>query len=302
MRVFITGGTGFLGRPLCAALVRAGHTVTVLSRAPSGVTNLCGAEVKSFASLDAWTPEITFDAVINLAGAAILDARWSESRKRLLRDSRITLTDALVRRIAASDRKPAVLLSGSAIGFYGDRGDLVVDEHGPAGTDFTARLCADWETAARQATAFGVRVCLLRTGLVLHPENGILGRMLLPFRLGLGGQLGTGNQWMSWIHRDDWIALALRLLADASATGAFNLTAPAPVTNTAFTQLLGCVLNRPVPFVAPAFLLRAALGERAQLLLASQRALPRKAESLGFTFAYPALESALRALLGQTHE
>jgi uncharacterized protein (TIGR01777 family) len=298
MRILVTGGTGFLGRPLCAALVRAGHQVTVLSRTPSGVADLCGAAVESLASLDAWTPEITFDAVINLAGAPIVDVRWSESRKRLLRDSRIALTDALMRRIAACDRKPAVLLSGSAVGFYGDGGDLALDEHSPAGTDFAARLCADWETAASQATAFGVRVCFLRTGLVLHPSNGILGRLVLPFRLGLGGKLGTGTQWMSWIHRDDWIALAVRLLADRTATGAFNLTAPAPVANATFTRLLGHVLRRPVIFSAPEFLLRAALGERAQMLLAGQRALPRKAELLGFTFAHPELEDALRSLLG----
>jgi len=299
MRILVTGGTGFLGRPLCAALVREGHAVTVLSRTPSGVADLCGAAVESLAGLDAWTPEITFDAVINLAGAPIVDVRWSESRKRLLRDSRIALTDALMRRLAACDRKPAVLLSGSAVGFYGDGGGLALDEHSPAGTDFAARLCADWETAASQATAFGVRVCFLRTGLVLHPSNGILGRMLLPFRLGLGGKLGTGTQWMSWIHRDDWIALAVRLLADRTAMGAFNLTAPAPVTNATFTRLLGRVLRRPVIFSAPEFLLRAALGERAQMLLAGQRALPRKAESLGFTFAHPELESVFRSLLGQ---
>jgi len=302
MRILMTGGTGFLGRALCAALVRADHEVTVLSRTPSGVAGLCGTAVKGFASLDDWTPDIVFDAVINLAGAPILDARWSASRKRLLRDSRIALTDALVRRIAACDRKPAVLLSGSAVGFYGDCGDLALDEHALAGSDFAARLCADWETAARRASAFGVRVCLLRTGLVLHPSDGILGRMLLPFRLGLGGRLGQGSQWMSWIHRDDWTALALRLLADDAAQGAFNLTAPAPATNATFTRLLGHAVHRPEPFSMPAFLLRALLGERAQMLLASQRALPRKAESLNVSFAYPELDGALRALLGPAND
>ena len=187
--------------------------------------------------------------------------------------------------------------SGSAVGFYGDAGDATLDEAAPAGRDFAARLCADWEQAARAAESAGVRVCLLRTGLVLHASGGVLGRMLPLFRLGLGGRLGSGHQWMSWVHRDDWIALALHLLSDPHARGAFNLTAPEPVTNAAFSAALGHALHRPTPFPAPAAALRLLLGERAQMLLASQRALPRHAELIGHRFLWPTLNDALASLL-----
>lgn len=295
MRILITGGTGFIGRPLCAALACADHEVTVLSREPATVRARCGPGVRALESLDVWRSDSVYDAVINLAGAPIIDARWSAARKRVLRDSRIGLTEALVRRIAANAHRPAVLLSGSAVGYYGDGGEVSLDEASPEGGGFAARLCADWEASAQRAASSGIRVCLLRTGLVLHPSGGLLGNMLTPFRLGLGGRLGRGTQWMSWIHLDDWIALALHLLADPNASGAFNLTAPAPVTNGDFTRTLGHVLQRPVRFPMPAPLLRVLLGERAQMLLCGQRALPRKAEALGFRFAYPSLEPALRS-------
>jgi hypothetical protein len=297
MHILVTGGTGFLGQPLVAALAAAGHNLTVLSRSPGTVSRLCGPGVHALASLDAWRPDTVFDAVINLAGAPIVDRRWTEARKRALLDSRIALTGALVRRIAAAAHKPAVLLSGSAVGIYGDTGDAPLDESAPAGSDFAAQLCAGWENAASLASASGTRVCLLRTGLVLHPSGGLLGRMLLPFKLGLGGRLGNGRQWMSWIHRDDWIALVLRFLSDPSAHGAFNLTAPEPVTNAAFTAALGRTLRRPTLFPAPAPVLRALLGERAQMLLTGQRALPKHADELEFRFAYPELSVALSNLL-----
>lgn len=295
MNILLTGATGFLGLPLTAALAAAGHALTVLSRDPGRAAARCpGARV--WASLEAWSPDIAFDAVINLAGAPIADRRWSAARKRLLRDSRVALTEQLVRRLAAAARPPAVLLSGSAVGFYGDAGDAALDESSPAGDDFAARLCADWEAAARQAEACGTRVCLLRTGLVLHPSGGALGRLLIPFRLGLGGRLGSGRQWMSWISRDDWTALALSLLESPGACGAFNLTAPGPASNAAFTAALAQALRRPAPLPVPAAALRLLLGERAQMLLASQRALPRRAQALGFRFRHPALEGALAGM------
>ncbi len=298
MNILVTGATGFLGQPLAAALRAAGHALTVLSRDPERAAGLCpGARV--WASLDSWRPDTAFDAVINLAGAPIADRRWSDARKRLLRDSRVALTEQLVRHFKEAARPPAVFLSGSAVGYYGDAGDAALDESAPAGADFAARLCAEWEDAARQAELCGTRVCLLRTGLVLHPAGGVLGRLLAPFRLGLGGRLGDGRQWMSWIHRDDWIALVLRLLSDPAARGPFNLTAPEPATNAAFTAALGRALCRPTPFPAPAFALRLLLGERTQMLLASQRALPWSALALGFRFRHPALDDALADILNR---
>ena len=293
MQILVTGGTGFLGRPLVAALVAAGHGVTLLTRDPARAAAHDGTAVRRWSSLDAWQPELAFDAAINLAGAPIADVRWSEARKRLLRDSRIDLTERLVQRARAARRPPAVLLSGSAVGYYGDAGAAALTESAPAGHDFAAQLCADWERAALAAESAGVRVCQLRTGLVLHVSGGVLGRMLPLFRLGLGGRLGSGQQWMSWIHLDDWLALVLLLLSDPHVHGAFNLTAPEPVTNAAFTAALGHALRRPTPLPAPSAALRLLLGERAQMLLSSQRALPRKAQQIGYRFRFPTLVEAL---------
>lgn len=296
MNILVTGATGFLGQPLTAALRADGHALTVLSRDPERAAALClGARV--WASLNAWHPDAAIDAVINLAGAPIAARRWSAARRRLLRDSRVVLTEQLVRRMAAAARPPSVLLSGSAVGYYGDAGDAALDETSPAGEDFAARLCADWEDAARQAEASGTRVCLLRTGLVLHPSGGVLGRLLAPFRCGLGGRLGNGRQWMSWIGRDDWIAFVRHLLSAPSACGAFNLTAPEPVTNAAFTAALAQALRRPAVLPVPAVALRLLLGTRAQMLLASQRARPQNARALNFRFRHPTLGEALADML-----
>ena len=291
MRILITGGTGFIGRPLCAALAADGHDLTVLSRSPERVSARCGAGVTAWRALAEWRDDCCFDAVINLAGEPIFDARWTAERKRRLWDSRVALTRELVARMSRARRRPAVLISGSAIGFYGDQGDAAVSERtGPAG-DFLGTLCAAWEKAAQEAEARGVRVCLLRTGLVLHAGGGMLGRMLTPFRLGLGARLGDGRQWMSWIHLDDWVALTRHMLADPHASGPFNLTAPEPVTNAVFTATLARALHRPALAVAPAWLLRAALGERACLLLTSQRVLPwRVGTTLGCRFRYARLD------------
>jgi len=291
MRILLTGATGFLGGALCRALRVDQYEVTVLSRDPARVAARCGPDVRTLRTLGEWTSETAFDAVVNLAGAPIADRRWSAARRHELRASRVGLTRELVSRLAAARQRPTVLLSASAIGFYGDCGDRELDEGASAGEDFLGLLCAEWEAAAQEAATLGVRVCLLRTGLVLHPSGGVLSRLLPPFRLGLG------CQWMSWIHLDDWVALARRLLEDASASGPFNLTAPQPVTNAFFTAALGRALRRPTPFPVPARLLRLLLGERASLLLASQRVLPRRAEALGYRFRCASLGDALSSCL-----
>lgn len=299
MHILITGGTGLIGRQLCKALLAEGHELTVLSRNPDFVPAKCGTSVHAMAGLDEWRDNQTFDAIINLAGEPIIDARWSAQRKQALWDSRVSLTKILVQRIAATRHKPGVLLSGSAVGFYGNRGDAVLDESAAAGEDFAARLCKAWEDAARVAENSGVRVCLLRTGLILSNDGGLLGRMLLPFRLGLGARLGDGKQWMSWVHIDDYVAMLHNLLRDAQASGPYNMTAPQPATNKEFTETLAKVLHRPAPFIVPARLLKLGMGERACLLLEGQRALPKKMGEAGFRFAFPNLADALHDLLGR---
>lgn len=297
MRILITGGTGLIGQQLCKALLADGHLLTVLSRHPETVAAKCGAAVQPIASLDDWHPEQTFEAVINLAGEPIVDAWWSTKRKQVLRDSRIALTEKLVQRIAAVKQKPSVLLSGSAVGFYGNGGDKELYESTGAGSDFAANLCMDWESAALAAKASGVRVCLLRTGLVLSKSGGLLGKLLLPFKLGMGARLGNGKQWMSWVHIDDYVAMVLRLLQDEKLSGPFNMTAPNPVTNAEFTRVMAHTLHRPAFFIAPDFMLRLAMGERAALMLEGQRALPANLTDAGYQFNYPKLINALDDLL-----
>ncbi len=297
MQILITGGTGLIGRHLCKVLLAAGHQLTVLSRQPASVASKCGSDVKAIATLDEWLPAQHFDAVINLSGEPIADAHWSDERKQVLWDSRIGVTEKLVQRITTAERKPAVLLSGSAIGYYGNGGDTELSETSGVGGDFAAKLCMAWETAALSAEQYGVRVCLLRTGLVLAKEGGLLGKLLLPFKLAMGAQLGNGKQWMSWVHIDDYVAMVIALLNNSQLSGPFNMTAPHPVTNKEFTQKLAHALHRPALFFAPAFFLKFAMGERASLLLEGQRVLPKKLEVFGSKFRYSKLENALNQLL-----
>lgn len=297
MHILITGGTGLIGRQLCKALLAEGHELTVLSRSPASVTVKCGAAVHALASLAEWQPGQAFDAVINLAGEPIVDKRWTAQRKRVLWDSRVTLTGELVRRIAVAEHKPAVLLSGSAVGYYGNRGEAMLDETASAGEGFAAELCKAWEDAARGAENMGVRVCLLRTAPVLSNDGGMLGKMLPAFKLGLGARLGDGKQWMSWVHIADYVAMALGLLRDQHAAGPYNMAAPRPVTNATFTATLAAVLHRPALFAAPAVLLKLAMGERASLLLEGQRVLPMRMEAAHYRFAHPGLVGALHDLL-----
>ena len=236
------------------------------------------------------------DAVVNLAGEGIADKRWTSARKDALRSSRLLSTRTLVRAIKACANPPRVFVSGSGVGYYGAHDDEPVTEVTPPGSDFLARLCVEWEQEARAAESRATRVVIVRTGLALDRDGGALSKMLLPFKLGLGATLGSGRQYMPWIHVDDWTAMVAWIISDERASGAFNVTAPEPVTNREFTRTLGRVLGRPAFFVGPAFVLQLALGELASALITGQRVLPACAEQDGFRFSYPTLEPALRSL------
>jgi uncharacterized protein (TIGR01777 family) len=296
MNVVVAGGTGFLGSALVQRLRGEGHRVKVLTRQtryPDDVSWVPDGSVKSWASVldDA-------DVVINLAGESIAGGRWTESRKVRIRDSRIRATRSLVAAIQQAARRPSAFLSGSAVGYYGPRGDEPLTEQSPAGDDFLAAVCRDWETEALRA-AGTTRVVLLRTGLVLEKDGGALPQMALPFRLFAGGPAGSGRQFYSWIHRDDWIAMVAWAMTTGNVSGPMNVTAPTPLTNRDFSRTLGRVLHRPSFLPAPAFALRIVLGEMADgLLLTGQRVLPALAQSQGYMFRYPTLEPALRAIYG----
>jgi hypothetical protein len=304
MRILVAGGSGFLGTRLTAALTSAGHDVSILSRQVDRESP--GRRGASRAI--AWIPDGSVgpwavacgpvDAVINLAGASIGDGRWSSARKAALLTSRVNATRSLVRFVELASPRPALLINASAIGYYGDRGNDVLTEDAAAGQDFLATLCRDWEAEARRAQSVETRVVLLRTGLVLDPRGGALPRMLLPFRLFAGGPFGSGRQYVSWIHREDWVALVLWLLNARDVAGPVNATAPAPVTNAEFTRALGRALRRPSWLPAPAFALKLALGEMAgPLLLFSQRVVPDCAGRRGFSFSHATLDRAFSNLL-----
>lgn len=304
MRIVIAGGSGFLGRALNAALGRDGHDLTILTRRqglePAG--SRAGARLVTWNPSAAEAPWIDTvhgaDAVINLAGDSIAEGRWTAPKKHRILQSRLEATRSLVAAIERTSAPPGLFLSGSAVGFYGPRGDEIVTESDGAGRDFLASVCAQWEAEAVRAASSRTRVICLRTGLVLDAKGGALPKMLLPFRLGVGGPLGSGRQYMPWIHRQDWVDLVRFLLSAPAASGAVNATAPSPVTNAAFTRTLGRVLRRPAILPAPPFALRLILGEMADaLLLTGQRAVPSAAQRLGFRFAHDDLESALAELL-----
>jgi len=297
MNILITGGTGFLGSALSQNLVARQHQVTVLSRKPETVAKLCGPSVQAVRGMEELGAKDDWHAIINLAGAPIIAARWTPERKQSIRDSRIKLTEKLVAYMATMDKKPSVFISGSAIGYYGDQGDQALTEQAPAGMDFSAHLCQDWEQAAQAAEKLGIRVCLMRTGLVIGPSGGLLQRMLLPFKLGLGGRIGNGRQWMSWIHRNDWVAIAEAILASPDMQGPYNATTPNPCTNIRFTETIAAILNRPALLPAPAAALKILLGEMSELVLGSQRVLPERLLAQGFSFQYPDLADAIKASL-----
>lgn len=300
MDVLVSGSTGLIGSALVPALERAGHRVRRLVRPDSsevdgGVPWEPARGVLDPAALEG------VDAVVNLAGAGLGDKRWNEERKRVLVESRTLSTGLLARTLATLDPTPAVMVSASAVGIYGDRGDDVVTEGSEPGDDFLADLCRRWEDAASPAAAAGIRVVHTRSGVVLSARGGLLGRLLLPFKLGLGGRLGSGRQYMSWITIDDEVAAVLHLLERSDVAGPVNLTTPNPVTNREFVEALGRVLGRPTLIPTPLFPLKLVYGPELveTLSLAGQRVLPTRLEASGFRFAEPEIEGALRAVLGK---
>lgn len=293
MHILLTGGTGLIGRALCRYWQAQGHQLSVWTRQPDKVAALCGPQVRAIKALQE-LDQTPVDAVINLAGAPIADRPWSHKRKALLWSSRIALTETLLAWLESREHKPSVLVSGSAVGWYGDGGERELSEDSPpVNEDFASQLCIAWEETAQRAEAMGVRVVLVRTGLVLSPEGGFLSRLLLPFKLGLGGPIGKGRQWMPWIHIDDQIALIDFLVHQPGARGPYNACAPKPVRNREFAKSLGRVLHRPALIPLPAFFLRLALGELSLLLLGGQRAVPARLLEAGFTFQFTDLPAAL---------
>ena len=302
MQIVVTGGTGFIGRPLCTSLCQEGHRVTLLTRRREEAQRLCGATVTAVEwngrEAGAWERCLEgADAVVNLAGAPIADGRWTDARKRLLSESRVLTTRLLAEAISRRTSKPRTLISASGIGYYGASDDRVLDEVATRGEGFLADLCLAWEAEALRTAELGVRVVLLRTGMVLELDGGALPKMLLSFRLFAGGPIMPRTQWVSWIHRRDHIGLIQWLLTTPSVSGPVNAVAPEAVTMNRFCEVLGRVIHRPSWLPVPGFALQAALGELGTLMTTGQRINPAKALSGGYVFHYPTLESALRAIM-----
>ncbi|WP_394213431.1 TIGR01777 family oxidoreductase [Enterovibrio calviensis] len=296
MHILVTGGTGLIGRALIAQLEH--HQVTVLTRSPEMAKKKLSSRVHLIKELDALSDFNGIDAVINLAGEPIVDKRWTEQQKGIICTSRWGITEKLVNHILAAETPPHTFISGSAVGYYGDQGDKIVDESLKVdATDFAHSVCANWEKIAMKADSDHTRVCLLRTGIVLSKEGGALKKMLLPYQFGLGGPIGDGSQYFPWIHINDMVSGIIFLLEHAEARGPFNLTAPHPVTNKAFSKTLAATLKRPHLLFTPKVAISLMLGEAGQLLLEGQRAMPRALENLGVGFEYPDLPPALDDLL-----
>lgn len=309
MRVVITGGSGLIGRALARDLGGAGHDVVILTRDPERAGRLPPGVRAAWwdgRTAQGWVALLSEDtadtAIVHLAGENIAQGRWTEAKKRRIRDSRVVSGQAVMDAIREAPVKPRVLIQGSAVGYYGGRGDEVVPDDTPPGRDFLSAVCQEWEASTAEAEGLGVRRAVARTGIVLAREGGALPAMSLPFKMMIGGPIGDGRQWFPWIHIDDEVG-ALRFLLERDAAGAeeaqgaFNLTAPHPVTNRELTRALARVLRRPGFLPAPGFALRIALGEMAESLLQGQRAVPSRLLELGYVFRWPDLEPALRHLL-----
>ncbi|MEQ1963551.1 TIGR01777 family oxidoreductase [Xenorhabdus khoisanae] len=297
MRILLTGGTGLIGHHLTCRLLSLTHSITILSRSPQKVYSLFSDRVECWTTLDDQNDLNDFDAVINLAGEPIVNKRWTPKQKIILCQSRWQLTERLSKLINASESPPSVFISGSAIGYYGNQGQSVVTENDPPHDEFTHRLCERWEQLALQAKSEKTRVCLLRTGIVLAKKGGALQKMLPMFRLGLGGTIGNGKQYMPWIHIDDMVNGIYYLLVSPELSGPFNMTSPYPIHNEQFSAILAKVLHRPSLVRIPAFVLKAMMGEAAELVLGGQQAIPRNLEEAGFGFRYFRLEEALQDIL-----
>ncbi|HHT7857851.1 TIGR01777 family oxidoreductase [Pasteurella multocida] len=294
MNILITGATGLIGSHLTSQLIKHAHGVTALVRDPKAAKQTLPASVTLISSLAQYTTLDTFDAVINLAGEPIFEKRWTAQQKQRLVESRVNLTAQLVQRINASRTPPHTFISGSATGYYGHNAEEIITENTPATDTFPSQLCQRWESEALCAKT---RVCLLRTGIVLSKTGGALAKMLPLYRLGLGGKLGSGKQYWAWIALDDMVKGILFLLENHQCQGAFNLVSPNPVRHVEFNNTLANILKRPAFATVPELLLRFFLGERAQLLLDSQKIVPEKLLAQGFIFDYPELKSTLQAIL-----
>jgi uncharacterized protein (TIGR01777 family) len=309
MKVVIAGGSGFLGSPLAWAWAEEGHDVRVLTRslAPGQAQHESGTGKPGITRVG-WIPDGSagqlareFDgaaAVINLSGESIAGKRWSAARKQALRDSRVLSTRSMVAALAESTNPPATLINGSAVGYYGNRGDEPLTEESAPGEDFLAQLCVEWEGEAQKAARSGVRLVLLRTGLVLERTGGVLQQMMRPFRFFAGGPVGGGRQYMPWVHRHDWVEMVRWIVDTPAMTGPVNVTAPHPVTNAEFARALGRALHRPALVPAPRFALKIALGEMADAVVSGQRAFPKRAQAAGYHFRYPEIDIAFRGIFG----
>ncbi|MFS8782847.1 TIGR01777 family oxidoreductase [Synechococcus sp. R6-6] len=303
MRIAITGGSGFIGRRLVARLLEQGDQVLVLTRRLEQARRILGESPNlKLLPYDPYQPQAWaaalegYEGIVNLAGEPLASSRWTETKKKEIRRSRVETTQALVQALASLNQKPQVMISSSAVGYYGSHpaGEPLTETDPPA-QDFLAEVCQAWEAAARPVEELGIRLAIVRTGIVLGPDGGALGQMLAPFQFFIGGTIGSGKQWLSWIHREDWVSLVCFLLEQGS--GVFNATAPNPVQMEEFCRTLGQVLGRPSWLPVPELALELLLGEAAQVVLTGQKVIPQAALQMGFTFQYPQLKEALRQIL-----
>lgn len=298
MQLVLTGGSGFIGSQLCIRLLEAGHSLVLLTHGAPRSANILGRRWIHWApdSLGQWASVVDgADGIINLAGEPIAGRKWTSRQQLRLKNSRLDATRALVKACALAKRRPRFLINASAVGYYGARDDAPLTEDAAPGTDFLASLCSAWEAEASAGEALGLRVVRLRTGVVIGPGGGALEKMVPPFKWFVGGHLGSGQQWMSWIHLEDEVNLILHLIASDSVSGPVNATAPDPVRNKEFSKTLAAVLRRPCLFPVPGFALRLGLGQMAEMLLTGQRVIPAVAQQSGFQFRYPELKQALEA-------